>query len=179
MTSRADKPQTPSDFVGQQVRELRRRRGLTAQQLAERCTAIGAPEMSAQTISNIETGRRDKDRRRRREITVDELFILAYALNTAPLSLLVDDEGAPYPVTPTLTAAAQKVWAWNAGQGPLKVDGAGPLDFDERLDYFTALPKWKQAEERHLLAELAELAAEPDVDEITLDDEHDEGGADK
>lgn len=46
------------------------------------------PEITAQSVSNIETGRRDKDGRRRRFVTVDELIALAVALQVAPVHLL-------------------------------------------------------------------------------------------
>lgn len=46
------------------------------------------PEVTAQSVSNIETGRRGKDGRRRRFVTVDELIALAVALQVAPVHLL-------------------------------------------------------------------------------------------
>lgn len=77
-----------SDIAAARIREVRRKRGLTAAQLAKRCADIGASEITAQSVSNIETGRRDKEGRRRRFVTVDELVALAVALEVAPVHLL-------------------------------------------------------------------------------------------
>jgi hypothetical protein len=50
-------------------------------------------------------------------VTVDELLILALALNVAPVHLLVppDDYEAPYPVTATVTAPNHRVRGWIRG----------------------------------------------------------------
>lgn len=102
-----------SDAVGDSVARLRRAAGLTREELAERCTALGWA-ISAAAITNVESGRykekpdpaTGKARKvRTREITVDELVTLARALDVAPLSLL-------YP------AGVQEVSSWdyvNAG----------------------------------------------------------------
>jgi transcriptional regulator with XRE-family HTH domain len=76
--------QVLSDVVGDQVRRLREGAGLTREDLAERCGTI-----SAAALSNLETGRRDPAGRRRREVTVDEVFLLAYALDVPPVALLL------------------------------------------------------------------------------------------
>ncbi|MFF4270150.1 helix-turn-helix domain-containing protein [Streptomyces sp. NPDC001536] len=89
-----------SDIAAERIREVRRKRGLTAAELAQRCADIGAPEITAQSVSNIETGRRDKDGRRRRFVTVDELVALAVALEVAPVHLLsrpMPPEDLPFP----------------------------------------------------------------------------------
>jgi transcriptional regulator with XRE-family HTH domain len=78
-----------SDFIGQRVKEVREQLGWTAEQLAARCAEIGAPEITRSVIANIESGRRDQDGRRRREVTVDELLTLSYALNVPPVYLFL------------------------------------------------------------------------------------------
>lgn len=61
---------------------------MTRDDLAAACAKRGYPLTSA-TIANIETGRRDPaDRRRRREVSVDELVMLADVLNVAPVLLV-------------------------------------------------------------------------------------------
>lgn len=92
----------PSEVMGRRVQEVRRRRGWTASQLADRCSEIGAPKLTAQAIANIENGRKDKiTGRRRRDITIDELMALATALEVAPVHLLVPlDDDTAYEVTP-------------------------------------------------------------------------------
>jgi hypothetical protein len=49
-------------------------------------------------ISNIESGRRKADGKRRREVSVDELVLVAYVLGVPPIHLLVPDEGSEAPV---------------------------------------------------------------------------------
>ena len=49
-------------------------------------------------ISNIESGRRKADGKRRREVSVDELFLIAYVLGVPPVHLLVPDEDSETPV---------------------------------------------------------------------------------
>jgi transcriptional regulator with XRE-family HTH domain len=80
--------------VAERVRQIRQRRGFTAEGLAARCAEIGAPEITRSVIANIETGRKGPDGRRRRDVTVDELFILAFALEVPPALLAIPLDGA-------------------------------------------------------------------------------------
>ncbi len=103
-------------LVGERVKQIRQRRGWTAAQLAERCKAIGAPEITVAVIANIETGRKDKAGRRRREVTVDELFALAYALQVSPVLLMVPLDGADQlAVTPEVDMDVLTAVGWVAG----------------------------------------------------------------
>jgi transcriptional regulator with XRE-family HTH domain len=70
--------------VGERIKELRNARGWTAKQLADRCAEVGAPELTAPVIANIETGRRVKDGRRRRDVTIDEVLTFALAFEVPP-----------------------------------------------------------------------------------------------
>lgn len=111
---------TPSDVVANRVRAIRDQRGWTAQQLAARCAQIGAPRLTALVIANIETGRRDAQGRRRRNVTVDELVALARALDVPPVLLLYpvgmveEVEVLPGRTMPTWNAAK-----WFTGEEPL------------------------------------------------------------
>jgi transcriptional regulator with XRE-family HTH domain len=74
------------------VKAERKRQGVTAAKLAERCAALGMPGLNTNVIANLETDRRGY-------VTVDELFVLADALDVSPRRLLplpdrvsVDDE---------------------------------------------------------------------------------------
>ncbi|MEU2625750.1 hypothetical protein [Kitasatospora sp. NPDC007106] len=97
---------------------------MTAKALAEECAKLGLPGLTAQALSNIESGRRGPDGRRRRDVTVDELFGLAFALSVAPVHLLVPpvdgEEVALYRVVPagnpTTPGFAR---AWIRGQSPI------------------------------------------------------------
>ena len=77
-----------SDIVADQVVRLRRINGWSYHALSEQCRERGAAYLTANVITNIETGRRDVDGRRRRQVTVDELVDLAAALGVDPADLL-------------------------------------------------------------------------------------------
>lgn len=80
---------TASDEVAARVKESRQRQGWTAARLALRCGEVGAPEITASVLANIESGRPDPvTGQRRRRITLEELLALAAALRTKPERLL-------------------------------------------------------------------------------------------
>lgn len=138
MTNTPDE-RTPSDVAGKRVREVRRRHGWTAAQLAERCAEIGAPEITSSVVTDLETGRRDKATgRRRRSITVDELLVLACALDVAPVHLLVPLEEGKYWITPRRIDKAGIVRQW--------IRGREPLARMSRRFYFTEVPdrEWER-----------------------------------
>ena len=89
---------TMSDIVADRIRTARKRRGWSAQELADRLAAAGAPELSMFVISNIESGRRKADGKRRRDVSVDELFVIAYVLGVPPIHLLVPAAESEIPV---------------------------------------------------------------------------------
>lgn len=80
--------ETVSDVVAGRVREARKARGWLTGDLAARCAELGRAELTGNVIENIESGRRDKDGRRRRDVTVDELRVLADALDFSPADVL-------------------------------------------------------------------------------------------
>jgi transcriptional regulator with XRE-family HTH domain len=82
-------PVVVSDVVAQRVRKLRQQWGWSAAELAQRCAEWGHPQLTASVIANIESGRRDKNGRRRRDVTVDEAFAFARVLQV-PVGELVD-----------------------------------------------------------------------------------------
>src|SRR5690606_15614422 len=63
--------------VAGEVRRYRRERGLSAQQLADRCADLGMPGLGRMTIANLENGRRHS-------IALAEVLIRAAALDVAP-----------------------------------------------------------------------------------------------
>jgi hypothetical protein len=80
--------ETVSDVVAARVREARKARGWLTGDLAARCAELGCPELTENVIENIESGRRDRTGRRRREVTVDELRVLSDALHFSPADVL-------------------------------------------------------------------------------------------
>ncbi|MGD6743011.1 helix-turn-helix domain-containing protein [Streptomyces sp. BH106] len=114
-----DRDQTPPDVatasptgtVARRLREVRKRRDLTAQQLADRVADLGVP-MNRAVLVKIENGRREN-------ISVAELLGFALALDCSPLSLLLPTDNSPYAVTPTRTEPANDVRDWVRGRQPL------------------------------------------------------------
>jgi transcriptional regulator with XRE-family HTH domain len=84
--------ETPSDLVAARIQAARRLRGWTAKDLAARCADLGFAHLTPSVLANIESGRRDSSGRRRRELTIDELFAIALAFGLAPVSLLMSAE---------------------------------------------------------------------------------------
>lgn len=139
-------PPTPSDQIAARLKELRRREGLTTKALAKSCAAFGAPQLTPAALMNIESGRPDSNGRRRRNITIDELLVLALALTVPPSALLLpEDRAATYAVTPNVTGSVESVFAWLTGQRPVPVDhetGPGYLRDDLERRYRAAQPAW-------------------------------------
>lgn len=76
-----------SDEVAERINSRRRALGWNRGRLAEECTKLGAPELTVDALTNIESGRR-QDGVRRRLITIDELVVIAEALSVRPSWLL-------------------------------------------------------------------------------------------
>jgi transcriptional regulator with XRE-family HTH domain len=132
----------PSDVIGRRIKELRRKRDLTAEQLAARCAEVGRPEISTAVVSDIETGRRGKNGKRRREVTVEELLTLSYVLDVAPVNLMVpiEETGEWILFTPEDCSLAGEVREWIRGKTPLV--GQDPRG------YFSEVParEWRTPE---------------------------------
>jgi transcriptional regulator with XRE-family HTH domain len=79
---------SPSDLAGRRIGEIRQKRGWTRKELADRCDRTGASDITATVITNLETRRRAS-----RQITIDELLVLAYVLEVPPLYLLAPADG--------------------------------------------------------------------------------------
>ncbi|HEV2777889.1 MAG TPA: hypothetical protein VGX25_00655 [Actinophytocola sp.] len=94
----------------------RRHRGWSRDRLAEECAKLGMPKLTAESFTNIESGRR-KDGIRRRLVTIDELVVIALALNIPPILLIV-----PYPdereveLTPNTRLTTDVALRWFAGE---------------------------------------------------------------
>lgn len=83
----------PNEAVVARMRELRKKRGLTAEQLGAAMTGVGIP-WNAGVVTKLETGRR-------KSISVVELLALAYVLDVAPVHLLVPvDDSVEYQAFP-------------------------------------------------------------------------------
>jgi len=112
---------TVSDTVAARVREVRKRRDWSPADLAARCAELGAADLTENVIENIES-RSARASKRPRPVTVDELLILADALNVFPVHLLVrpDDGDKLYQVTAAVTEPGYRVRHWIRGLQPLR-----------------------------------------------------------
>ncbi|MEU4802829.1 helix-turn-helix transcriptional regulator [Actinosynnema sp. NPDC023587] len=127
-----------SDMIAEQIHKRRKAAGLTRAQLAELCAAVGGPSLSPTVIGYIETGRRDADGRRRREVAVDELLIFAKAFEVSPLLLLFPLDEVGERTIGVLPGRELPMWLaakWFTGEGPLghrnPEDGRWYVDTDE------------------------------------------------
>ena len=85
--------------------------------------AAGAPQITPTVITNLETRRR-----KTREITVDEVLVLAHILEVPPLQLIVpQDAGEELEVVPGLNLDALAATDWIAG---VRIDDLGSSEPD-------------------------------------------------
>lgn len=78
-----------SDHAAGAIRDYRKWLGWSMAQLAEHCG------LSENIIENIESGRRDADGNRKRDISIDELIVIAEALDVSVAKLLPDGLAPP------------------------------------------------------------------------------------
>jgi transcriptional regulator with XRE-family HTH domain len=132
-----------SDTVAERISILRRRRDLNREQLAERCAKLGYPALTAPALANIETGRRDKAGRRRRDVTVDELVVLAAALRVPPLLLMFPiGEAQRVEVLPGRRNTGWDAAKWFIGELPESV-----AEYEEWARSAAALSRHRQHDE--------------------------------
>ncbi|MCU0269062.1 MAG: helix-turn-helix domain-containing protein [Acidimicrobiales bacterium] len=111
-----ERARPPSEVLPEEVWRLRRARGWSQAKLAEELTAQGWA-VGQTTVAKIEaTGAG------RRQVTVDELFRLAFALGVTPIALLVPPEPEAFSeVAPAVEVEAADVRAWVQGRQRLVV----------------------------------------------------------
>ncbi|MFC7892717.1 helix-turn-helix domain-containing protein [Streptomyces sp. NPDC057381] len=98
--------------VAREVRRHRQAKGLSAQQLSDRCARVGMP-IQRSVLANLESGRRTT-------VTIAEVLVLAAALEIPPTSLIVpvgfEEESEVLPGRPGDSYG----WAfWVTGEAPL------------------------------------------------------------
>lgn len=103
--------------VGKRVAAYRDKAGLSVTDLSKHCTDLGLP-MDRSVISKLENGHR-------RSVTVDELLVLARALDVPPI-MLVFPVGAPgeVEVLPGEHRAAFRAAQWFSGEALFPRPGA-------------------------------------------------------
>jgi transcriptional regulator with XRE-family HTH domain len=120
-------------MVAGEIRRYRRYRKLTAQQLADRCAALGLP-LNRSVIASLESGRRPV-------VTLAELLVLAAALEVTPLALAIPlGRRETMEILPGVELSTWHAAEWWQGQDQAVIDAdgrliIGPLESkdDERL----------------------------------------------
>jgi transcriptional regulator with XRE-family HTH domain len=103
-------------MIASQVRRWRDKRGLSAQRLADRTAELAGPIPRA-VLANLESGRRDT-------VSVAELFILAKALNVAPVDLLFPAEAnVAVEIAPGESLPRERAVSWFTTAQCLTCDG--------------------------------------------------------
>lgn len=99
--------------VVQAMREARQTAGLTMSGLAQGCADRGHPEITEQTIKNLETGRRAG-------MTIADFVVLADVLDVPPVTLLFPlGADATVEVLPGREVSTWDAVAWFTGETPL------------------------------------------------------------
>jgi hypothetical protein len=125
---RGERPRGPLPSPGLEEaspREVRSRRSA----LAERCKDVGLPRLTIQALYKLEA-QRERDDRPPRPVTVDELLVLAYVLDVAPVHLIagLGSDEDQCPVTPAMSVTAAEARNWIRGFRAL--DGSDRRRFD-------------------------------------------------
>lgn len=116
----------PTGALAGRVREVRAKRGWSAERLAQEMRGAGI-DWSRGVVAKIESGRRQ-------DISVAELLALSYVLEVSPVHMLVppDDGDEPYQVTPQVSVPARQVREW--------IRGYEMLPGGDRRLYLTEVP---------------------------------------
>ncbi len=136
-----------SHYVALNVSLLRKKRGLSQQELSDRLAELGRP-MLPSALSKIESEDRGVD--------VDDLMALAVALRVNPSRLLLwaDADEREMRLTPDVSVPGWAAWQWADGFAPLPTlpPGEGYNTEAEREDFLIhARPPKSRREEQHPL----------------------------
>ncbi len=111
------------------MREARKAAGLTMPAVADGCAERGLPEITEQTIKNLESGRRTS-------ITLTDFLVLADVLGVPPVTLIFPlANTATVEVLPGRAVSTWDALAWFTGETPLP-ESAPPGSARSVLDTF-------------------------------------------
>jgi transcriptional regulator with XRE-family HTH domain len=112
--------------VARRVRHLRAQLGWSQQDLADRLANLGLP-IDRSSLARLENENRG--------VGVDEAIALAYALNVAPVHLMVDtdDDAEPVAPVPGSEISPREARAW--------IRGVMPMIFQDPRGYFMNVPR--------------------------------------
>ncbi|MFD9947662.1 helix-turn-helix domain-containing protein [Nonomuraea sp. NPDC059023] len=137
-----DWPVTYTRTVARNVRAHREDRRMSVQALADRCTALGYP-LERTNLYKLESGGRAS-------MSVAELLVLARALNTPPMLLLVPLDGDDQvEILPGVEAPVTDAAAWIDGTAPAPDADDSEVGADRRdalrllRDHHQAVREWQ------------------------------------
>jgi transcriptional regulator with XRE-family HTH domain len=128
-----DNPQSPNAILTRQLKELRERRGMTQQQLADRLGELGVdPQPARATIARTELGERN--------VSLDETMAYAAALDVSPARLILPvTKVVPVAITPKRVVNPGVARRWLRGQVALPGQDARTFSTDVSDEEWEAL----------------------------------------
>jgi transcriptional regulator with XRE-family HTH domain len=111
----------PSEAFRRQLRQIRKARGWTQQDLANALAEAGMGRLDVFVINRMESGKR--------RVSLDEAIGIAAVLGVSPLHLIVPRDDARVHLTPQEAVTAADARVWLRGMRPLR-------KADERLFYY-------------------------------------------
>lgn len=107
------------DTIASQIRRYRLLKNWSVKRLAEECERLGAPQLTASSLANIERGQAPEAKRAARRVLVEELAVLARALDVPPLLLIFPiGQQAFIEVLPGTGVDTWLAAKWWAGEDP-------------------------------------------------------------
>ena len=143
---------TISDLIASQIRTFRKRRDMTLAQMADECARHGATHLSLSALANIERGQTAESKRRRRDVSPEELVVIARVLRVPPLLLM-------FPIGQDRTVElfpGQSVEMWQAA---LWFSGEVMLEGEQTEDWWRA-PLYLHREHDRLLLDYESYLAD-------------------
>jgi transcriptional regulator with XRE-family HTH domain len=146
--------------IASQVRRYRLAKNWSVRQLAEECQKLGMSSLTEASLGNIERGQKAGSGAKRgvRRVLVEELVVLAKALDVPPILLVFPVDKAPtIEVTPGHVMPTWDALRWFTAEGPIAPDdidrmyGAGQYDpraekyGHGKRDPITGLYEWYDA----------------------------------
>ncbi|MDA8370293.1 MAG: helix-turn-helix transcriptional regulator [Nocardiopsaceae bacterium] len=139
--------QTVGEVLAARVRHYRKTHQLSVRELAERCAELGAPQLTAAALGNIERGQDPQAKRKAREVTREELFILSHALRVPAVLLMFPiGDDTEIEVLPGKAATPWEAAKWFTGE-------AQPSWFEDLLWGNSAIPVRLFRRHEHQVAE--------------------------
>jgi len=115
-------PTTYADVLARNIRAARSRADLSQQTVGARMRALGYEAWLYQTVGNVEKGRR--------RVTAEEIFGLAYALETSIGALMApveDDEVVDFPSGAEIEVASARLSVQGRNDGAVQWNGEVPV----------------------------------------------------